>query len=153
MFSKSNNGFRFRARTISFTWLLFCFLFRPARAAPKMPAPQHSFMQKTRFHGTKCLLGVAKPQFNIFDFDAPMWKTVHRRRSTFGKGNETVACTNRRNQPMGPVGRVPSNFGDHGDQVYLVPSNFCIWLSFWCWAIWEAYSAPPDTNFCTDLWR
>jgi len=32
---------------------------------------------------------------------------------------------------MGPVGRAPSNFGDHGDQVYLVPSNFCDWLSFW----------------------
>jgi len=26
--------------------------------------------------------------------------------------------------------RVPSNFGDHGDQVYLVPDNFCNWLSF-----------------------
>ena len=35
-----------------------------------------------------------------------------------------------RNQPMAPAGRVPSNFGDHGDQVYLVPSNFCSWLSF-----------------------
>ena len=32
---------------------------------------------------------------------------------------------------MGPVGRVPSNFGNHGDLVYLVPSNFCDWLSFW----------------------
>ena len=31
---------------------------------------------------------------------------------------------------MGPVGRVPSNCGDHGDQVYLVTSNFCKWLSF-----------------------
>ena len=36
----------------------------------------------------------------------------------------------RRNRPMGPVRRVPANFGDHGDQVYLVPSNFCNWLSF-----------------------
>jgi len=26
---------------------------------------------------------------------------------------------------MGPVGRVPSNFDDPGDQVYFVPSNFC----------------------------
>jgi len=32
--------------------------------------------------------------------------------------------------PMGPVGRVPSNFGDNGDEVYLVPSNFCNWLLF-----------------------
>jgi len=24
------------------------------------------------------------------------------------------------NRPMGPVGRVPSNFGERGDQVYLV---------------------------------
>jgi len=30
----------------------------------------------------------------------------------------------------GPVGRVYSNFRDHGEQVYLVPSNFCNWLSF-----------------------
>jgi len=25
---------------------------------------------------------------------------------------------------MRPVGRVPSNFGDNGDHVYSVPSNF-----------------------------
>ena len=25
---------------------------------------------------------------------------------------------------MGPVGRVASNFGDHGDRVYLVPPTF-----------------------------
>ena len=32
---------------------------------------------------------------------------------------------------MGPVGRVPSNFGGHrGDQVYLVPSSCRNWLSF-----------------------
>ena len=36
----------------------------------------------------------------------------------------------RRHRPMGPVGRVRSNFGDRGDQVYLVPSNFCNWLPF-----------------------
>jgi len=30
----------------------------------------------------------------------------------------------------GPVGRVTSNLGDNGDQLYLVPSNFCSWLSF-----------------------
>ena len=36
-------------------------------------------------------------------------------------------CCHRRNRPMG---RVPSNFGDHGDQLYLVPSNFCNWLLF-----------------------
>jgi len=38
------------------------------------------------------------------------------------------------------VGRVPSNFGDHGDQVHLAPSNFCNRLSFFPFA----YSAPPD---------
>jgi len=34
-----------------------------------------------------------------------------------------VTCTNelRRNHPMRPVGRVPSNFGDHGDQVIWCP--------------------------------
>jgi len=47
----------------------------------------------------------------------------------------------RRNRPMGPVGRAPSNFGDHEDQVYLVASNFCNWLSFFRWALWQAYSA------------
>ena len=31
----------------------------------------------------------------------------------------------RRNRPIGPVRRVSSNFGDHWDQVYLVPPNFC----------------------------
>jgi len=36
-------------------------------------------------------------------------------------------CCHRRNRPMG---RVPSNFGDYGDQLYLVPSNFCNWLLF-----------------------
>ena len=40
----------------------------------------------------------------------------------------------RRNHPKG---RVPSNYGDHGEQVYLVPSNFCNWLPFFLWAVWE----------------
>ena len=31
---------------------------------------------------------------------------------------------------MRPVGRVPSNIEDHGDRVYLVPSNFRNWLPF-----------------------
>lgn len=26
---------------------------------------------------------------------------------------------------MGPLGSVPSNFGETGDEMYLVPSNFC----------------------------
>ena len=42
------------------------------------------------------------------------------------------------------VGRVPSNFGDNGDQVYLVPSNFYNRLSFFRWALWENYSASQD---------
>jgi len=29
---------------------------------------------------------------------------------------------------MGPVGRVPSNFGESWDRVYLVPFNFYVWL-------------------------
>jgi len=42
--------------------------------SPRQGRPQDARTpaEKTRFHGTKCLLGVAKPQFNIFDFDAPM---------------------------------------------------------------------------------
>jgi len=31
-------------------------------------------------------------------------------------------------RPMGPVGRVPSNFRERGDQVFKVPSNFCDWF-------------------------
>ena len=42
---------------------------------------------------------------------------------------------------MGSVGRVPSNLGDHGDQVYSVPSNFCNWNSF---LLLEADSASAD---------
>jgi len=33
---------------------------------------------------------------------------------------------------MGPVGRVPSNFGEPCDQVYLVPCNFV--TAIFCWA-------------------
>jgi len=58
----------------------------------------------------------------------------------------------RRNRPIGPVRRVSSNFGDHWDQVYLVPPNFCNWLSFFRWALWEAYSASPDL-FAKFKWR
>ena len=36
----------------------------------------------------------------------------------------------RRSRPMGPMVRVLSNFGDRGDEVYMIPSNFCSWLSF-----------------------
>jgi len=32
---------------------------------------------------------------------------------------------------MGPIRHIPSNFGDHRDQVYLVPFSFCNWLSFY----------------------
>jgi len=31
---------------------------------------------------------------------------------------------------MGPAGRVPSNFGDHGDQVYFVPSDLQLAVTF-----------------------
>ena len=44
----------------------------------------------------------------------------------------------RRNHPIEPVGCVRSNFGDNGDQLYLVPSNFSNWLSFLRWAMWKA---------------
>jgi len=45
---------------------------------------------------------------------------------------------------MGPAGRVPSNFGDHGDQVYFVPSDFCNWLSLFRWAVREVCVNSPD---------
>ena len=41
---------------------------------------------------------------------------------------------------MGPVGRVPSNFGDHGDQVYLVPQLLQLAVILH-WALWKA---SPD---------
>ena len=48
---------------------------------------------------------------------------------------------------MGPVGRVPSNSGDHGDQVYLVVSNFYNWLPFSLGTVlWEAYSILLQTS-------
>jgi len=47
----------------------------------------------------------------------------------------------RRNHPMGSVGR-----GEPGDQVYLVPFNFCKWLSFLRWAVREAYNASQGPN-------
>ena len=39
---------------------------------------------------------------------------------------------------MGPVGRVPSKFGDYGDHAYLVPSNFCNYFVIFRWALWKA---------------
>jgi len=62
------------------------------------------------------------------------------------KVNAEFSINHRRNRPMEPVGRVPSNFGDHGDQVYLVPSNFCPWLPFCRCALWETYSASTDLS-------
>jgi len=54
--------------------------------------------------------------------------------ASWAGGSETLCSDgfgHRRSHPMGPVGRVPSNFGGHrGDQVYLVPSSFRNWLSF-----------------------
>ena len=43
------------------------------------------------------------------------------------------------------VGRVPSNFGDHGDQVYLAPSNFCDCPSFLLSTV-GSLNAPQDLN-------
>jgi len=39
------------------------------------------------------------------------------------EGALSGSCHRRRSHPVVPMRRVPSNFGDHGDQVYLVPSN------------------------------
>ena len=41
-----------------------------------------------------------------------------------------INWAHRCNRPMGLVGRVPSNFGQRGYQLYLIPSKFCDWLSF-----------------------
>jgi len=49
-----------------------------------------------------------------------------------------------RNSPMGPVGRITSNFENHGDQVYLVPCDFCNCVLFIRWAVSDACSASPD---------
>jgi len=63
-----------------------------------------------------------------------------------GHNNQNIGTTSQScdHQPASPaalrtcratvsrslVGRVPSNFGDHGNRAYLVPSNFCDWLLF-----------------------
>ena len=42
----------------------------------------------------------------------------------------------RRNHHMGPWDASPPTMENyHGGQVYLVPSNFCNWLSFFHWAV------------------
>jgi len=41
---------------------------------------------------------------------------------------------------MGSVGRVPYNFGDHGDRVYLVPQLAVIFRR----ALWEVCSVSTD---------
>jgi len=55
--------------------------------------------------------------------------------STSGLGRGLAAerdhfWASMRNHPVQrPVGRVPSNFERPGDQIYMVPSNFCDWIS------------------------
>jgi len=55
--------------------------------------------------------------------------------STSGLGRGLAAerdhfWASMRNHPVQrPVGRVPSNFEKPGDQIYMVPSNFCDWIS------------------------
>jgi len=39
---------------------------------------------------------------------------------------------------MGPVGRVPANFGDYGDQVYLAPPTFATVFGIFRSALREA---------------
>jgi len=58
-------------------------------------------------------------------------------------GNCPVAPPKKKNPAlpfMGPVGCVPSNFGHHGDQVYL-PPNLCNGCRR---TLCEAYSASAD---------
>jgi len=40
-------------------------------------------------------------------------------------GLDIPDLVHRHNHPMGSLGRVPFNFGEPGDTLYLVPSNFC----------------------------
>jgi len=47
---------------------------------------------------------------------------------------------------MGAVGRIPSNSGDHGDQVYLVTVQLLQLAVIFHWTLWEAYSASPDLD-------
>ena len=55
----------------------------------------------------------------------------------------SINVMHRRNHS---VGRVPPNFGHHGDQVYLVLSDYCNWWSFFCWALRETYTASQIAN-------
>jgi len=46
---------------------------------------------------------------------------------------------------MGPVGRVPSNFGEPGDQVYLVPFTFggCCFMTS---EVLQLFIGHPDSQ-------
>ena len=57
-----------------------------------------------------------------------------------------LQCLHMRSHPMGPVGCVPSNFGEPGDQVYLLPSNFCDCHSSLQW-VWRV-----NWNFSLTVW-
>jgi len=58
----------------------------------------------------------------------------------------------RRNHSMGPVGRVPSNFGDRGDQVYLVPVQLLsVFVSFSLGSVGSVTNFPSCTSGFTLL--
>ena len=56
----------------------------------------------------------------------------------------TLQYDHRRDRPTRPVGRVPSNFGDHGDQVYFSPLQLLQLAAVFRCALWEAYNASTD---------
>ena len=49
-----------------------------------------------------------------------------------------TAEIHRRDRLMGPEGRVPANFGDYGDQVYLAPPTFATVFGIFRSALREA---------------
>jgi len=58
-----------------------------------------------------------------------------------------IICCNYR---MGPMRCIPSNFGEPGDQVYLVPYNFCDRHFFHC--VHCDRALPGNTRQLLDLW-
>jgi len=81
----------------------------------------------------------------------PMKKNLKSVKIWQNYGHESVAllfgppCRHTRNHPMGPVGRVPSNSGDRGNQVYIwSPPTTATGCHFSLSTAGSLYSASPD---------
>jgi len=106
----------------------------PCRAAAAAAAADTSGCS---FPGAACPLGVRSPPGDDLLRRGPL-DYGDATASPSGAAAETSSPEEDRSHPPSvsivgaatPVGRVTSNFGDCGNQVYSVPSNFCTVLHF-----------------------